>query len=75
MGLLLCTMAQNSTAKSREPLAVSVPEAAHLLGISERYAWKLVKTGDLPTSLIGGRRIVPVAALHRLLEENRVEAS
>ena len=48
-----------------EPAAVSVTEAARLLGLSRRSAYRAAAAGELPTVRIGGRILVPV---HRLLE-------
>lgn len=38
------------------PLAVSLPEAARLLGISKSLAYKLAATGEMPTISMGERR-------------------
>jgi excisionase family DNA binding protein len=51
-----------------EPLAYSVPEAGKLLGVSRNTAYQAAKIGLIPSVLIGGRRIVPRAALMRLLD-------
>ncbi len=52
------------------PLLVAVPQAARRLGISPRLAWDLVRSGALPSVRLGKRRrLVPVAALHRLAED------
>ena len=48
--------------------AVSIDEAAQMLGIGRSAAYLAAKRGDLPTLRIGRRLIVPVAALDRLLE-------
>lgn len=66
-------MAHNTSAERMlEPLAVSVPEAGRLLGVSERQAWHLVKTGDIPTVRLGGRRVVVVAELHAILSRGGI---
>ena len=46
-----------------EPKAVSVPEAALLLGISEKAAYAAAKAGELPTLKFGQTVIVPLLAL------------
>src|SRR6516165_4972233 len=43
-------------------------EAADLLNISRGAAYAAAKRGDLPTVRIGGRILVPLTALMRLLE-------
>ncbi len=48
------------------PLLVSVPEAAHLLGIGLTYGWTMVRSGQLPTVRLGRRILVPRAALEQL---------
>jgi excisionase family DNA binding protein len=48
---------------------ISIEEAAKVLGIGRNLAFEMAKNGRLPTLLVGlRRRIVPVAALIRLLE-------
>jgi excisionase family DNA binding protein len=48
------------------PVLVSVAEAARLLGLSERYAWKLIARQELRSIRLGGRRMVPRAEVDRL---------
>lgn len=51
-------------------MAVSLPEAAKLLGISKSLAYKLAASGEIPTIQMGERRkIVPMAALEKLVEK------
>lgn len=40
-----------------------IPEAAILLGISEKTAWRRVESGALRTVRDGGRRLVPQEAI------------
>lgn len=53
--------------KLGSPLAVPVPEAARLIGISRAQMWVHVKSGLIPSVKIGGRRIVPVEQLREWL--------
>jgi excisionase family DNA binding protein len=48
--------------------AVSVEEAARILGVSRRSAYRHAKTGALPTVRIGGRIVVPIHRLAALLD-------
>jgi len=56
------------------------PDAADILGISRDLAYAGARSGDIPTVRIGGRVLVPVPALRRLvgdlspLPEARTEA-
>lgn len=53
-----------------KPLAVSLPEAARLLGISKSLAYKLAASGEIPTISMGERRkIVPMVALEKLVKQ------
>lgn len=52
----------------QEPAAVSVTEAARLLGISRRSAYRAAASGDLPAVRIGGRIVIPRRRLLQLLE-------
>jgi excisionase family DNA binding protein len=48
-------------------LAVSVTEAAAMLGISRGLAYELVHRGELPVIQLGRRLVVPIVALERLV--------
>jgi excisionase family DNA binding protein len=49
-------------------LALSVEEAAELLGISRSLAYELAARGQLPVLRLGRRLVIPRAALERLLD-------
>ena len=57
-----------TTRSAPERMAVSIGEAADLLGIGRSLAYELARNGRLPTVAVGGRRRVPLKALERLLE-------
>jgi excisionase family DNA binding protein len=50
-----------------ERLALSIPEAAERLGISRNHAYRSAQNGDLPTFRIGGKILVSVEELERLV--------
>jgi excisionase family DNA binding protein len=61
---------QRSSKSDQQPprrLAVSVTEAAALLGISRGLAYELVHRGELPVIQLGRRLVVPLVALERLV--------
>jgi excisionase family DNA binding protein len=51
------------------PLTMTVREVAARLGISEERAYRAAAAGQIPTIMLGSRRVVPVAALERMLAE------
>jgi excisionase family DNA binding protein len=53
-------------------LAYTVPEAGRLLGLSRNSAYDAARNKKLPCVRIGGRLIVPRAALMRLLDGAQV---
>jgi excisionase family DNA binding protein len=55
--------------ESPEKLTITVPEAGRLLGIGQNSAYAAAAKGEIPTLRIGGRLLVPRAALERLLHE------
>jgi excisionase family DNA binding protein len=55
------------------PLAHSRLEAAQMLGLSERKLDYLIKSGEIRSSKIGDRVLIPHAALLELLEKNQTE--
>ena len=48
-------------------LTYDVPEAGRLLGLSRNAAYAAANSGQMPVLEIGGRKLVPKAALHRML--------
>lgn len=48
-------------------IAISILEAAEVLGISRSYAYQMAASGELPTLRLGRRILVPVAALRELV--------
>lgn len=46
-----------------EPMAVSVPEAARLLGVSKPKVYELIGHSDFPAFKIGGRTLVSADGL------------
>lgn len=56
----------------QKPLAVSIEQAGRMFGISRNLAYQMARSGELPTVKMGQRRlVVPLAALERLLEEQK----
>lgn len=55
----------------KERLVVSVPEAAAMLGISARLAYDLVARGELPALRLGGRIVILLRPLERMLDGDR----
>ncbi len=58
-------------ASAPERLTMTVEEAARLLGIGRTAAYQAVGNGDLPSVRIGGRILIPKAALDRWLSTPR----
>lgn len=46
----------------------TVAEVAKILGIGRNTAYEVCRSGEIPTIRIGGRILVPCAALHELLD-------
>ena len=51
-----------------EPLAVSAPEAARLLGVSRPTIYQLINRADFPAFKVGARTLISVAGLERWVE-------
>jgi excisionase family DNA binding protein len=72
-------MANASTRKvlkpkpATEPLTLNGKQVAQRLGISPERAYAAIHAGQIPTIMLGGRKVVPVAALERMLAEARPE--
>lgn len=47
------------------PIAISVSEAARLLGLSRPKVYQLMQQENLPAFKVGTRTLIPVADLHK----------
>jgi excisionase family DNA binding protein len=54
-------------------MAVGVAEAARRLGVSPRTVATPLATGELSSRRIGRRRVIPVRALERFLNQDHAE--
>ena len=50
-----------------ERATLSVVEAARIMGVSKNVAYEAARRGEIPSIRLGGRILVPRAALERLL--------
>jgi excisionase family DNA binding protein len=51
-----------------ERRTLTIEEAAKMLGIGRNNAYDAARRGEIPTIKIGGRILVPRAALERMLD-------
>ncbi len=63
------TTAEKVYTPNHEPIAVSVDDGSRLIGVSRAFLYKSVISGDCPSMKLGSRRLIPVAALRRWIEE------
>ncbi len=61
-------MADVSTTDKPERLAMSVPEFARAVGVSDRAAYEAVRRGEIEHINIGRRIIIPFRVLTKLLK-------
>ena len=54
-----------------EKLVLSVAEVRKKLGLSKGSIYEAVRSGQIPSIRFGRRILIPVASLHRLLEDPR----
>lgn len=52
-----------------EKKTYTIDEAAQVIGISRSLAYRLAKEGKLPVIQLATKRVIPIAALDRWLEE------
>ncbi|MGH8932893.1 MAG: helix-turn-helix domain-containing protein [Egibacteraceae bacterium] len=65
-------MQRNGSTPSAEPVdrvAWTVPETARRLGIKRSAAYAYVKAGILPSIKLGGRLLIPAAAVLALVDQ------
>lgn len=53
----------DKVSKRIDPLAVSVAEAAQLIGLSRPKVYQLMQTGDFPSFKVGTRTLIPMEEL------------
>ncbi|MFC1938085.1 excisionase family DNA-binding protein [Chloroflexota bacterium] len=53
---------------NEEVLAISVSEASRRLGLSRHLTYEAIRQGKIPSTRIGRRILIPLAALEKLLE-------
>lgn len=58
---------------SESKLAVSVDEAAALIGVGRDIMFRLTASGEVKSFKIGARRLVSVKALHDFVERRTAE--
>jgi len=51
-------------------LCITVPEAAAMLGLSRNFTYELVKRRELPVIIFGKRKLIPRAALEKMLAKD-----
>ena len=58
------------------PLTYSIAQAAERTSLHKRTIYRLIKSGDLRSKLVGRRRLIDARSLHEYLglEPNREEA-
>ena len=61
-------MSDVSTTDEPERLAMSVPEFARAVGVSDRAAYEAVRRGEIEHINIGRRIIIPFRVLTKLLK-------
>lgn len=66
-------MSPPNTPTTAPRLALTLNEAAKSIGLSRRSTWTLLNSGQMPGTKIGGKWIVPVAALQQWLAERAAE--
>ena len=54
---------------SNGKIALSVTEVAKHLGIGRNLAYEAIQRGEIPSIKVGGRILVPLAALEALLAQ------
>jgi excisionase family DNA binding protein len=54
-----------------EPIAVRVPDAARLIGLSRSRLYELMKRGEVEFVKIGGATLIPYDGLRAFIERQR----
>jgi excisionase family DNA binding protein len=62
-------MSETATPSQSDRWALSVDETAAILGISRAHAYRMVRSGVLPSIRLGQRLIVPIESLRAILAD------
>ena len=65
----------NSVLYQLNPIGYSIEQVMQLLPIGRTSIYKLIKSGELQTVVICGRRIVPASEIDRLLSQSERDLS
>ena len=69
-------MSPNSAPAGREgPLAYTIQTFCQQVSLSRSSAYKLIRSGQLKSILLAGRRLVPASEAARLIENPHVDAA
>lgn len=54
-----------------EPLAVRIPQAAHMLGIGKSKLYEFIATGEIETIKVGRSTLIPTESLRAFVTRRR----
>ena len=60
-------MREEEKGREASRMTYTIPEAGRILGIGRNSAYEAARRGEIPVIRIGGRIVVPVAALEHML--------
>jgi excisionase family DNA binding protein len=60
--------------KSLPPLSVGLRVAAQMIGVSDRHLQKLAAAGQVPSAMVGCRRVFRLGALDQWLKDREMAA-
>lgn len=67
-------MLKSPTDKGKDDRLAGIPEAAHRWGVSVWTVRAWIQAGKVTSNKMGGRRLIPVSEIERLIEETRIPA-
>lgn len=67
-------MSTSLSVEQKEERLAQIPEAANRLGVSVWTLRAWIQAGTITSNKLGGRRLIPVSEIERLIEQSRVPA-
>lgn len=64
-----------SCGAERDPLVLTIDDAAELLSVSKRTLWNLMSRGVIPYVHLGKRRLIPYAELRQVIDDLTTRAA
>ena len=68
LNIMNCHVLPMDNTAEIKPISLSIKEAAKMTSLGERTIRKLISTGDIPSALVSGRRLIFYDGLEKFIK-------